>query len=317
MKRRSLLALPAALAAPHIARAQNTYPSEPVSIVVGLAPGGSGDGTMRMVAGKVADELGVQVIVDNRPGGAQTIAPTKVARSRPDGYTLLQTTTSALGTVPYFQNVSYNVETDFTYIAQYAVLAAPNYVLTESPLRSWEELIEFAKANPGKLRWAAATPFSGPHLANAAAFQKLGLDTIFVPFKGGAEAVSALLGGHIDLVVSSDYGPLLSAGRVRLLSEIGAERMPGMENVPNFGELGYPLPIRIAFGLAGPAGLPPAVVETWIRALEKIDSSAEWKPLLSRYMALPSLVSGDDFRRQTVDDYRRLGKILPGLKIDR
>ena len=316
MKRRSLLALPALLAAPHVVRAQKSYPNEPISLVVGLAPGGSGDGTMRMVAAKATEELGVQMIVDNRPGGAQTIAPTKVMRSKPDGYTLVQTTTSAFGTVPYFQHVPYKVETDFTYIGQYARLPSPNYVLTESPIQSWAQLIDFAKANPGKLRWAAATPFSAPHLANAAAFQQLGLDTIFVPFKGGAEAVSALLAGQIDLVVSSDYGPFLSAGKVRLLSEIGDDRMPGMENIPTFGELGYPLPVRIIFGIAGPANLPQNVVQTWTNTLRKISASPDWTTLLGRYMALPSLVLGDDFRKQMVDDYQRLGNILPGLKIE-
>jgi tripartite-type tricarboxylate transporter receptor subunit TctC len=92
--------------------------------------------------------------------------------------------------------------------------------------------------------------------------------------------------------------------------------MPGMENIPTFGELGYPLPVRIIFGIAGPANLPQNVVQTWTNTLRKISASPDWTTLLGRYMALPSLVLGDDFRKQMVDDYQRLGKILPGLKIE-
>jgi tripartite-type tricarboxylate transporter receptor subunit TctC len=316
MKRRTMLATAALLAAPSIARA-NQYPNRPVTMLLGLAPGGSGDATMRFVAREASKELGVPVVVENRPGGAQTIATARAARSAPDGYTLVQTTNTPLGTVPHFQSVPYDVEKDFTFVAQYSTILHPNYVLSNSRWQNWAELVTWAKANPGELRWAAATPLSGAHLCNAAAFQHLGIDAIFVPFNGGAEAVTALLGGHIDLAVSSDYAPLLADGRVRLLSEIGATRAPGMEAIPAFGELGYPLDMRIGFGIAGPAGLPPEVTEVWARVLRKIDGMPEWREVMTRLMALPSLVVGNEFRDQMLGSYRRLGQVLPGLKIDR
>lgn len=317
MYRRLLLTLPAALAAPRFAVAQGAYPNRPVTILLSLAPGGSADGTMRFIAREAAKELGAPVVVENRPGGAQTIATTRAARSPADGYTLLHAPGSPFSTVSHLQTVSYDVETDFTYIAQYATLLHPNYVLTGSQWQSWAELVDFAKANPGKLRWASATPMSGPHLATAAAFQHLGIDSIFVPFKGGAETVTALLGGHIDMAVSSDYAPLLTAGQVRLLSEIGPQRSPGMEQIPSFGELGYPLPVQIGFGLAGPANLPPEIVQTWIRILQKVDAMPEWQELMGRYMATRSLVTGDAYRDQVIGTYRRFGQIIPSLRIDR
>ncbi len=317
MFRRLLLTLPAALAVSRIAVAQGAYPNRPITILLSLAPGGSADGTMRFIAREAAKELGVPVVVENRPGGAQTIATTRAARSPADGYTLLHAPGSPFSTVPHLQTVSYDVETDFTYIAQYATLLHPNYVLTGSQWQSWAELVDFAKANPGKLRWASATPMSGPHLATAAAFQHLGIDSIFVPFKGGAETVTALLGGHIDMAVSSDYAPLLTAGQVRLLSEIGPQRSPGMEQVPSFGELGYPLPVQIGFGLVGPANLPPEIVQTWIRILQKVDAMPEWHELMARYMATRSLVTGVAYRDQVISTYRRFGQIIPSLRIDR
>ncbi len=317
MKRRQLLAIStAAVAAPAVVRAQRSYPTAPVSVLVGLAPGGSADVTMRFITREASNAFGTQVVVDNRPGGAQTIAPARAARAKPDGYTLLQTT-SAFGTVPLLQSVPYNIETDFTFITQYIDILFPNYVLADSPWKTRAELIEFAKANPGKLRWAAATPFSAPHLANAAAFQSLGIESIFFPFKGGSEVVAALLAGHIDLVVSSDFAPLVSAGRVRLLSEIGPSRPPGMENIPCFAELGYPVALRSGFGIVGPAGLPVDVVGAWIDLLTTVGATSEWKAMLATYQALPSTIAGDAFRNRVLGDYRRLREILPGLKIER
>lgn len=184
-------------------------------------------------------------------------------------------------------------------------------------MRNWAELIAFARDNPGRLRWAAATLLSGLHLCNAAAFQHAGIERIFVPFNGGAEAVTALLGGHIDLAVSLDYAPLVADNCVRLLSEIGADRASGMENIPCFGELGYPLTTRIGFGLVGPAGLPPEVTEIWVRVLRRIDAMPEWQELMRRFMAVRSLVAGDAFREQMLSSYRTLARILASLRIDR
>jgi tripartite-type tricarboxylate transporter receptor subunit TctC len=317
MLRRVLLSLPAALVAPRIATAQNSYPDRPITILIGLAPGGSGDGTLRQIARIASEELGVPVVVENRTGGSQTIATARAARSRPDGYTLVMTSMTSFGTMPASQSLPYNVETDFTYIGQYTTILHPNYVLTSSPFQTWQQVIDYAKANPGRLRWAAATPLAAAHLANAAAFQQLGLDTIFVPFNGGAEAVTALLGGHIDMAVTSDYAPLLAAGRVRLLSEIGADRAPGMEAIPSFAELGYPLALRSGFGLAGPANLPPQVVEAWTRVLRKVDASPEWRATLDRFMALPSLMLGEAFRADIVGTYQSLKRVMPSLPIER
>lgn len=315
MKRRALLAFSASLAAPAIVRAQKPYPSGPITIVVGLAAGGSVDATIRFIAREATALLGTQVLVENRPGGAQTIAPARVARMPSDGYTLLAVTHTPFTTAPHFQAVPYDVEKDFTFLAQYAVVLYPNYVMTESSLKTWSDVLEFANSRPDTLKWASATPLSPQQAANEAAFKMLGLKTIFVPFKGGAEALTSMMGGHVDMIVTSDFGPMLGAGKVRLLSEQGPNRAPGMANIPCFGELGYPYTVRAGFGLAGPANLPEPVVQTWTQVIQKVAENAEWKKLLETYNFLPEIVWGPKLREQLIEGRTSFGKILPSLNI--
>ncbi len=185
MKRRGLLAFSACLAAPSIVRAQKPYPNAPVTIVVGLSPGGSVDATIRFMAREASEQFGIQVVVENRPGGAQTIAPARVAHAAKDGYTLIAVTYTPYTTAPFFQTLPYNVDKDFTFIGQYATVLYPNYVMSESPIKTWADALEYAKSKPETLKWASATPLSPQQAANEAAFKMLGLKTIFVPFKGG------------------------------------------------------------------------------------------------------------------------------------
>lgn len=314
MKRRALLAFSASLAAPSIVRAQK-YPSGPITIVVGLAPGGSVDATIRFIAREATAILGTQVLVENRPGGAQTIAPARVARMPNDGQTLLAVTHTPFTTAPHFQSVSYDVEKDFTFLFQYATVLYPNYVMSESPLKTWDDVLEYAKSKPDKLSWASATPLSPQQAANEAAFKMLGLKTIFVPFKGGAEALTSMMGGHVDMIVTSDYGPMYAAGKVRLLSEQGPTRAPGMENIPCFGELGYPYSLRTGFGLAGPAKLPEPVVQAWTQVMKKVAENAEWKKLLETYYFIPDIIWGPELHNQLIAGKESFGKILPTLNI--
>ncbi len=318
MKRRGLLAYSASLAvplvaAPAIVRAQKPYPNAPITIVVGLSPGGSTDATIRFMAKEASEQFGVQVIVENRPGGAQTIAPARVAHGPRDGYTLVAVTYTPYTTAPFFQTLPYDVDKDFTFIGQYATVLYPNYVMSESPLKTWDDVLAFAKSKPEALKWASATPLSPQQAANEAAFRMLGLKTIFVPFKGGAEALTSMMGGHVDMIVTADFGPMLAAGRVRLLSELGPTRAQGMESIPCFGELKYPYNLRTGYGLAGPSGMPPEVMQVWTQFLQKLSGNAEWRKLLDSFNFIPELVLGEKFRNQILASRDEFGKILPTL----
>ena len=133
----------------------------------------------------------------------------------------------------------------------------------ESPLTDWAGVVGFAKDNPGKLRWGTAGVRGVAHLAVEAAFRKEGIKATFVPFGGGSEAITALLGNHIEAVVSSDYGPHLAAKRVRLRAFTGTGKLAGHERLPAFRDLDYPLATEALYGLFGPAKLPKEVVTYW------------------------------------------------------
>jgi tripartite-type tricarboxylate transporter receptor subunit TctC len=313
MLRRRLLGVPAALVLAGTARGQARYPSRPVTILVGFAAGGAGDVTARFIADAAKERLGVPVVVENRPGAGATLAAGQLARARPDGQTLALATTSPFCVAPHLQTVQYDAAKDFTYFAQYLVTPHPAYVTTQSPFRSWQDVIAHARANPGRLRWATAAPRGGPHIATEAAFRKEGVRTTFVPFGGGSEAIAALLGGHIEMVVSSDYPPLLEAGQVRLLAEIGPEKVPGMEAVPTFAELGYPLPLQIFFGLAGPANLPAEVIATWERVMQEIMATPSWAELMARYKATSAFLPQARFQERVLFANREIGRLVREL----
>ncbi len=307
IRRRTLLAMPAILAASSL-RAQERYPSRPITLMVGFAPGGAGDVTTRFIADAVKERIGVPIAVENRPGAGATLAATQLARSKPDGYTLSLATTSPFTVAPHLQAVQYDPSRDFTYLLQYLVTPHPAYVTTASPLQTWQDVITYARANPGRLRWATAAPRGGPHIATEAAFRKEGVRTTFVPFGGGTEAIAALLGGHIEMVVSSDYPPLLEAGQVRVLAEIGPDKVPGMEAVPTFAQLGYPLPLQIFFGLCGPAGLPPEVIALWETSMREVMAQPSWTELMKRYKATSSFLPHAQFQERVVFAYNEIGR---------
>ena len=169
--------------------AQTKYPSRPVTIVVPLAAGGSTDVTIRYIADQVQKSKGAPVVVENRPGGGATIGMSALARSAPDGHTLGLISTSPFTVTPYFQKVPYDPVKDFTFIVQYTVQPAPLAVLADSKFKTVEELLEFGRANPGKLRWATGAPRGTNHISTEAALRQHSVRSTFVAFGGGAEAL--------------------------------------------------------------------------------------------------------------------------------
>ena len=238
LTRRRLGALGGILAA-STARAQATYPSRPVTLMIGFSPGGSGDATLRFIADAASRRFGVPVVVENRPGAGGTISLERAARAAPDGHTLVFLNNSVITVTPNVQRVPYDPARDFTFLARYLTAPLPAYVATTSRFRTWDELVAWARANPGRLTWATAAVNGAAHIVTAAAFNHLGIDAVNVPFSGMSLATAALLGGQIDLCVATDYPPLLAAGQVRLLAEIGSEPARSMPDVPTFGRMGY------------------------------------------------------------------------------
>ncbi|MGG5822030.1 Bug family tripartite tricarboxylate transporter substrate binding protein [Falsiroseomonas sp. HW251] len=316
MQRRVLIRLAAtgvAAASVRGAFAQERYPSRPITLIVGFAAGGNGDITIRYLANALKDRFDVPIVVENRPGAGGALAAERTARARPDGYTFSMYTASPFVVEPVMRPAPYDPAKDFTYVAQYLITPQAAFVLSSSRFRTWQDVIDFARANPDRFRWATAAARGGPYIATEAAFRKEGLTTIVASYNGGAPAVAALLAGDIDMVVSPDYPPLLDAGQVRLLAEIGPERVRGLENVPTFGELGYPLTLQVNLGVVGPAGLPPEVVRMWEEGVREVTATAEWEALMVRLRAVTSYLPSAPFTRRVLDTYREMGPAVERL----
>lgn len=289
------------------------YPVDEATIVVGFAAGGAGDLSARMAADYAKSAGGLPVALDFRPGAGGTIATDQIRRAAADGRTLSLFSVSPLMVAPHLQDVPYDPAKDFTYIAGYAGISIPLFVQAESPHTSWDALLDYAKANPGRLRWATAAPRGLAHIATEAAFRQEGVSATFVPFGGGAEAVTALLGGHIDAVVASDYGPHLEAGSVRLLIETGPDPLPEAPELPTFGQRGYPLAIPAAYGLFGPAGLPGEVISWWENLLQQMTEDPAYERFLDTLHGHRFFQDSATFTQTIVEGYEEIGRQIEAL----
>ncbi len=237
-----------------------TYPSKPVRLIVPFPPGGAVDYYARAVQGRLAETLGQPIVIENRVGAGGMVGADLVAKSAPDGYTLLVGNIAALATnVGVYPKMTYDPVKDFSPIIR---TVAVNYVMAvhpSVPARSVAEFIAYAKANPGKLSYGSAGSGSAPHLATELFKQRTGIDVLHVPFKGGGPMVTDLLGGQVQMVIADQANlmPQVKAGRLRALGVGTLARSPAHPELPTIAESGLPgFEARAWQGVVGPAGLP-------------------------------------------------------------
>ncbi|MBB3898758.1 tripartite tricarboxylate transporter substrate binding protein [Roseococcus suduntuyensis] len=263
MNRRKLLlaGLAAPALAPGLAAAQ-AFPSRPITLLVPFPPGGATDIQMRSFAEAATRAFGVNVITENRPGAGATLSAATVARARPDGYTIAQFPLPAMR-LPFMQRMAFNPRTDFTPIMHLTGYLFIMCVRGDSPYRTWADLVADARRRPGEVRIGNTGANGTPHLANIDIAMRANLDIIHVPFRGEGDAIPALLGGHIEATASgSGPLPLIAEGRLRALNVWTRERSRRLPEVPTLLELGFQdMVITSPYGLVGPAGMDPEVVE--------------------------------------------------------
>ncbi len=273
----------------------NDYPSRPITIVVPYAPGGGGDTFTRAIAVQAEEILGTKVFVVNRTGGGATIGVGSVARAKPDGYTLGFVSSSPVVVVPNFFNVPYDPSTDITYLSRFVVSAYPVLVRSDSPFVSFEDLIAYGQANPGKLRWSTAGINGAPHIATQAALEAENITSAFVPMQGSTEVLAALFGDTLDMGVTSDYAGPVAAGDLRVLAEIGPEPFAELPGIPTYKQMNYPLAPTIFFGLGGPGGLPEDVIAKWDETMRTITSSEQFQEVAARLNGNVKFLAHEEF----------------------
>ncbi len=256
------------IALPSLALAQ-AFPSRPVRYICPWPAGGSTDAVIRALAESAAKTLGQQIIVDNKPGAGGMLGANELVNARPDGYTLSQLPHGVFR-IPHMQKVQFDTLRDFTWIACLTGYTFGLVVPADSPIKSIKDLVEYAKANPGKFSYGSTGTGTSPHLAVEEFAQRAGITLNHVPFKGNADNMQAILGGHT--MAASDatgWAPHVNAGKLRLLATYGSKRTKRWPDVPTLDELGYKTVSDSPFGVCGPKGMDPAVVRTLHDAFKK------------------------------------------------
>lgn len=249
------------LAAP--ALAQGRFPDRPIRLVIPWPAGGSADAQLRSLCEIAGRALGQPVVVENKPGAGGTLGPMTVAQqSRPDGYSLTQMHLSVLRRPWMMKTPLWDPVGDFTHIIGLTGWLFGTAVKADSRFRTWQEMIAYARANPGKLTYSTSGIGTSNHIAFETILEQERIEITHVPYRGSNEGVTAALAGQVDMVCdSSAWGPFVEAGTMRALSVWTGERAARFPEVPTLKELGYDMEVTSPYGISGPKGMDEGVVQ--------------------------------------------------------
>lgn len=262
--------------------AQGAYPERPITLIVPFSAGGQTDIEVRSLCTIASRILGQPIIIQNRPGAVGSLGATALAAAASDGY-LLSSIPVGVFRQPYLAHVPYDPTKDLTYVMGTSGYTFGFVVRSESPWKTLKELIDYARANPGKLRYATLGVGSTQHNVTERIASQYNIEWIHVPFKGTAENNVALQGGHVDFTADGNgWASLVDSGRFRLLATWGAERSPRWPDVPTLKELGFNIVESSPYGIAGPKNLPAAIVGKLHAAFKEALFSAEHQKVLTQ-----------------------------------
>ncbi|MGH3757608.1 Bug family tripartite tricarboxylate transporter substrate binding protein [Actinophytocola sp.] len=289
------------------------YPQKPINMVIPYEPGGGVDTTARRVIETIGEYVDVPVRAVPKPGGGGTVGSQQVHQAEPDGYEVLMASSGAIVTPPLTQDVGYQAS-DFTPIAQVAEVSYVLVVRPNSPHKSFDEMVEYSRSHPDEITYGTSGPGSTGHLIISALTDELGVEWKHVPFDGGASAVAAALGGHVEVAVpglASTAGQL-SQGVVRGLVSTGADSPEQFPDLPTLKDLGHNVAFQAAWiGLLAPPGTPENVVRYLEDALRKVVADPEFVEAHKKESAEPPQFLGSaDFGKRIQDETDVLQKVV-------
>ena len=312
MKLLSALTTALALAAALPAGAQ-TFPDKAITIIVGASPGGSTDVSARLLAEPLSKALGKPVVVENKPGASGNIAATQVARSRPDGHTLLmQYSGYHVGNPHLFDKIPWKLE-DFAPVA--VVTFSPHIVAVHPDVKAndLKELVDLAKTKPGDIKFGSAGNGSIQHLATELFAQMTGVKMTHVPYKGAAPAVTDVLGGRIELINTTPPSLIahVRSGKLKALAYTSDKRHPMYNEIPTSAESGVPgYEVASWFGIMAPAKTPPEVIERLTTEIRKVVESDEFKRKVEEQGGVAAFKGPDEFKALIDKEYDYWGKVI-------
>jgi len=298
------------------------YPTKPIRLVVGFTPGGVSDVLARAISARLSQNIGHQVVVDNRPGAGTTIASELIAKSAPDGYTLYfcDATTHAINASLYTK-LPYDSVRDFAFISLVASTPLLLVVNPALPAKTVPELIALAKSRAGQLNYASSGNGTIVHLAGETFKTMAGIDLLHVPYKGSAPATVAVIAGDVAFIFSTMPAalPHVKSGKLRALAVTTPARVAAVQDIPTVAESGLPaFDLTLYSGVIGPAGMPREIVERMNGELAKVVNSPEIREFFAAQGATPMASSPEQFADHMRADIVKLGKAVKasGAKAD-
>jgi tripartite-type tricarboxylate transporter receptor subunit TctC len=316
MPSRRLFLFAAAFAATPLTRALAAgYPEKPITFICPWPAGGTADVTMRALCAAASKQLGQTIVIENKTGASGMLGLKAMASARPDGYTIGQipisvTRFSQLGTVQL------DPRKDFTYLARTSGQTFGIAVLASSPYKTVKDLVAAAKAAPGKVTYASAGIGGATHVGMEEFALTAGAQFNHIPFKGGSEALQALLGGHVEVLAdSSSWAPYVKSGKLRLLATWGEQRTAEFKDVPTLKESGYDVVVDAPNGIGAPKGLDPAVAARLREAFKAAVASPEFIEACARIDAPVMYLDAPEYEKYVATVYKRETVLIEKLKL--
>jgi tripartite-type tricarboxylate transporter receptor subunit TctC len=289
------------------------YPNKPVTIVVGFEPGGGTDTTARILQPVLGEQLGQQIVVENRAGAGGNIAVDHVAKSAPDGYTVVLANVGALAVNPHILKTPYDPLKDLTPISMAAEFANVLVVQPALPVNSVADLVKLAKEKPGTLTYASSGIGGAGHLSGELLKTMAKIDVVHVPYKGGGPAMRGFLGGEVSSFFATPVSSIaqIRAGKAKAIATTGSKRAALMPDVPTIAESGYPGYEALNwYGFLGPRGLPKDVVERLNREFVKALAHPQVVAALHKTGTEPKSSTPEEFAAYIKREYDTWGKVV-------
>lgn len=293
------------------------WPRKPINLLIQFSAGGTTDLSLRILASIVGEYLGEPVVAVNKPGGSGAVAFGILKNAKPDGYTIGGFSYSGSVIAPHIRKVPFDTKKDFSFICQFADYFQGFGVKADAPWNTLQEYLDYARKNPGKATFATAGANSGQYLTMEIIAKQANVKLKHIPYKGGAPAVAACLGGHVDGVAAAEIPEQHKAGNMKILVVFGEQRAKAFPEVPTLGDLGFKVQLTFWLGVVGPKGISKEKVEILQNAFKKAMEADSFKKLLSRFEMTPTYKSGKDFETMVFSHYDAMKEVVEELGLAR